>query len=79
MKILLIEKKVFEVTFNQYVSATAARKEKPLLPHQTRFLLYPFITSVYWAKRKQKSVRRQNVSLYYQTVFKQLSLNFILN
>jgi hypothetical protein len=75
MKTIQIEKNVFQVTFNQYKEATQARRETPLQPNQIRFLIYPFITSVYWAKRKHKAVRKQNAMLYYQTVFKQFKLN----
>jgi hypothetical protein len=67
---------VYQKTFVKYVSTIQNKHEKPLKPQQIRFLRYPFITSVFWAKSKKKTVTKQNLELYYNTIFKQLSINF---
>jgi len=78
MQTIQITKKVYEVNLQTYVDTVISKNtanNKPLTPQQIRFLAYPFITSVFWAKRKGKRVTIKNTRLYYNTLFKQLSLN----
>ena len=67
---------VYQTSFVKYVLNIQNKHEKPLKPQQIRFLRYPFITSVFWAKMKKKNVTKENVFLYYNTIFKQLTINF---
>ena len=78
MQTIQINKKVFEVDFQAYVQYTIAKNnivDKTLKPQQLRFLAYPFITSVFWAKRKGKRVAKKNVYVYYSIKQKQFVLN----
>ena len=78
MQIVQINKKVFEVSFQAYVQAVIDRNrihKKKLKPQQLKFLAYPFITSVFWAKCKGKRITKQNVYLYYYTKQKQYALS----
>jgi hypothetical protein len=79
MQTVQINKKVFEVNLQTYVQAVIDKhrtQEKTLKPQQIRFLAYPFITSVFWARRKGKRVPKQNMHLYYTTKQKQYVLTF---
>lgn len=67
---------VYQNSFVTYVLKVQNQHKKPLKPQQIRFLRYPFITSVFWAKKQHKKVKKANMELYYNTVFKQLSINF---
>lgn len=69
-------KAVYQSSFVNYVLKVQNQHEKPLKPQQIRFLRYPFITSVFWAKKKRKPLKKANIDLYYNTIFKQLSINF---
>ncbi len=78
MQTILINKKVYEVTFQTYVQSVIDKnniRDKKLKPNQLRFLTYPFITSVFWAYRKGKRVAKRNVYMYYNTKQKQFVLN----
>lgn len=78
MQIIQISKKVYEVNLQTYVDTVIVKNNvnnKPLTPQQIRFLTYPFITSVFWAKRKGKRVTKRNIYLYYFTKQKQYTLN----
>jgi len=77
MQTVQINKKVFEVNLQTYIQAVIDKNsihQKTLTPQQIRFLIYPFITAVFWAKRKGKRVAKKNVYLYYQTKQKQFVL-----
>ena len=77
MQIVQINKKVFEVNLQTYIQAVIDKNnihQKTLKPQQIRFLAYPFITSVFWAKRKGKRVAKKNVYLYYSIKQKQYTL-----
>ncbi len=77
MQTILISKKIYEVNFQTYVEEVIKRNSlnyKHLKPQQIRFLTYPFITSVFWAKRKGKRVTKGNIYLYYNTKYKQFTL-----
>ena len=77
MQIVQINKKVFEVNLQTYIQAVIDKNNihrKTLKPQQIRFLTYPFITSVFWAKRKGKRVTKKNVYLYYSIKQKQYTL-----
>jgi hypothetical protein len=78
MQTVQINKKVFEVDFQIYVQFIIDKnhiQDKRLKPQQIKFLTYPFITSVFWAKRKGKRVAKKNVYLYYSIKHKQFVLN----
>ncbi|MHB8261593.1 MAG: hypothetical protein ACYDCN_11800 [Bacteroidia bacterium] len=77
MQIVQINKKVFEVNLQTYIQAVIDKNnihDKKLKPQQIRFLAYPFITSIFWAKRKGKRVAKKNVYLYYSIKQKQYTL-----
>lgn len=77
MQIVQINKKVFEVNLQTYIQAVIDKNsiyQKTLKPQQIRFLTYPFITSVFWAKRKGRRVAKKNVYLYYSIKQKQYTL-----
>ena len=77
MQIVQVNKKVFEVNLQTYVQAIIDKhriQERTLKPQQIRFLAYPFITSVFWAKRRGKRVTKTNVYLYYRIKQKQYAL-----
>ena len=78
MQTIQINKKVFEVDFQTYIQFIIDKnniQDKTLKPQQIKFLTYPFITSVFWAKRKGKRVAKKNVYLYYSIKQKQFVLN----
>jgi hypothetical protein len=79
MQTVQINKRVFEVDFQTYVQFIIDKnhiQDKTLKPQQIKFLAYPFITSVFWAKRKGKRVAKKNMYLYYSIKQKQFTLNF---
>jgi len=79
MQTISINKSVLEVNFETYKQSVIHKNKiqhKRLKPQQIRFLTYPFITSVFWAKQRGKKVAKKNVHLYYQTKHKQLALRF---
>ena len=77
MQTVQVNKKVFEVNLETYIQAVIDKNSicnKTLKPQQIRFLTYPFITAVFWAKRKGKRVSKTNVYLYYRIKQKQYAL-----
>ncbi|MEO8760343.1 MAG: hypothetical protein ABI388_04315 [Bacteroidia bacterium] len=77
MQTIVINKKVYEVDFKTYVQTVIDKnniQEKKLKPNQLRFLAYPFITSIFWAKQKGKRITKKNVYMYYNTKHKQFTL-----
>ena len=81
MQTVQVNKKVFEVNLETYIQTVIDKNSvcnKTLKPQQIRFLTYPFITSVFWAKRKGKRVAKQNVYLYYRIKQKQYTLNLMI-
>ena len=78
MQEIIISKKIYEVNLQTYIQAVIDKNnmhDKKLKPQQIRFLTYPFITAVFWAKRKGKRVNKRNIYLYYHTKQKQFTLN----
>ncbi len=69
-------KSVYQNSFTSYVLKVQEAHKKTLKPQQIRFLRYPFITSVFWAKHQHKRIKKANIELYYNTIFKQLTFNF---
>lgn len=69
-------KTTYQLSFKNYVAMIEKEHVKSLTPNQKRFLIYPFITSIFWAKYHRHTIKKENITLFYNTIFKQLSINF---
>ena len=68
---------IFRRSISEYQSATTQRailNNKPLNKGQIQFLKYPYLTSVFWAKRRREKVKTEFCQFYYAEKQPQLKL-----